>query len=129
MTVCNLNFLTSDGLNRSGILSLASDVLNTEPKYLRNGSRCTAHVNSHPFSSSITMEDIIVNASHSQGDFIANCTFKGIPCEEDYFEPFGLCYNPSRGKNAGLICQGSTISRGSTATRHQPVPWIASSLK
>lgn len=98
VTLCNLNFLTRDGLNRSGILPLAEYVLNIEPELLVEGGSCTREVRKYPGLRDVILEDLISDAGHQMPSFILNCSFMGFSCDvEPFVTTFGLCYTFNSG--------------------------------
>lgn len=112
VTFCNLNFLTIDGLNSSGILPLAADVLNLEPEFLGDGGLCSSKLSADPSLSGILMEELIKEASNDMDELLSNCTFAGKPCRKEDFEPivttFGLCYTFNAGLKAPIMQTNGT---------------------
>ena len=112
VTFCNLNFFTRDGLRQFGILSEADRLLNLDPYNLLDltlSDNCS--------TSTVPLEELIVNAGHEMSDFIAYCSFMGRDCVEEDFVPLvttsGLCYtfNPGNGKPV-LQNNGTGVRQG-----------------
>lgn len=115
VTFCNLNFLTLDVVNATGILPLAAEVLNTVPSELGEGGACTRTLGNYPGIGDIVMEDFIYQAHHQMATFMSNCSFMGMPCFEDDFTPvlttFGVCYTFNSGLTKPVLKSTGTGAR------------------
>lgn len=97
VTICNLNYFTSAGLQSVNLRDVGSTALNIDPLDPEAVSGCKMNLSSHPESKQVTLEDLNRRASQPLSELVLSCNFQGEPCDlERDFESsilgLGTCY-------------------------------------
>lgn len=110
VTFCNLNLVAASSFNDNDTRDLVSLLFNVDPSSPGELQECEQLVGSVPPElDSVPLEGF---GNHPLKTFLQNCTFLGVVCKEDDFEPvqtsLGQCYTFNSGRRKPILQTPST---------------------